>query len=170
MKILLEPQEALTRFAGLVRLAPQWVEANPIQYGYRIGPYGFLITPGLLSEVILTPTIYPIPNTASWLKGLINWRGNLVPVYDLAALWQTPVFSAKKRELLVIGESTQALGILVDELPVAVSLSQAIAAHTVELPAIVKGFVKQVYQDQDQVWLTLVYPDFFQAISTKIAI
>lgn len=168
MKSLLLPYLALTRFAGQVRAAPKWIEPDPTRYGFQVGSLGFLIAPKLLSEVVLEPEIYPIPNTASWLKGMINLRGNVVPVYDLAVLFERTQ-SVGKPTVLVLDEVDKALAVMIDHLPKAVNLTQPVN-ELPELPASVQAYIAQGYYDHNQIWLELNHIPFFRSLTAQIAI
>mgnify|MGYP003952499105 CR=1 FL=1 len=44
---------------------------------------GLLLPPGDVAELVRGARVSAVPNTPSWFVGLINRRGNLVPVFDL---------------------------------------------------------------------------------------
>lgn len=46
-----------------------------VRYGFRIDSLGFLIEANTVSEVVEEPIVYPIPQTPSWLVGLILSTG-----------------------------------------------------------------------------------------------
>ena len=51
------------------------------RYGFLAGPLGLLVAEGTTGEVLDDAVIYPGPNTAEWLLGMVNQRGSLVPVF-----------------------------------------------------------------------------------------
>ena len=51
------------------------------------------------------------------LLGLVNLHGRIVPLFDLAALFETEHLPREKRMLLVIGHGEDAAGIVIDGLP-----------------------------------------------------
>ena len=51
------------------------------------------------------------------LLGLVNLHGRIVPLFDLAALFETEHLPREKRMLLVIGHGNDAAGIVIDGLP-----------------------------------------------------
>ena len=61
-----------------------------VRFGYRIGALGFLISEGVLSELLPNPATYPIPNVPAALRGFVNRQGALVPVWDLHVMLETP--------------------------------------------------------------------------------
>lgn len=50
---------------------------------FKIGPEEFAIEIELAKEIVLMRPITPVPETRDFVEGVINLRGNLVPVLDL---------------------------------------------------------------------------------------
>ena len=67
----------------------------------------------VLDDFVLTP----VPNTDSFILGVINLRGTIIPVVDLKRMFQMPA-SEKKEEMVVVLEigdlNNLKVGILVD--------------------------------------------------------
>jgi len=83
----LKPSAALAQAARPAPLGEsRSVRATVVRFGYRVGSLGFLVGPGVLSELLSTPEIYPIPNVPPALRGYVNRQGALVPVWDLRVL------------------------------------------------------------------------------------
>ena len=88
-----------------------------------IADIGFLIAQNTASEIIEGIEVYPLPNSARCMAGLINLRGNVVPVFDLNVVLNTASAGTKKRLLLVLGEAEHAVGIYIEQLPQAINKS-----------------------------------------------
>src|SRR5690348_17636129 len=71
-------------------------------------------TPSELTEM---PNVYPLPRMPENLLGLVNLHGRIVPLFDLAALFETAHLPREKRMVLVIGHGNDAAGIVIDGLP-----------------------------------------------------
>lgn len=84
----------------------------------RIGVLSLLLPPDAGREVILPPPASSLPHTPAWLTGVANVRGTLVPVLDLAAAFEVERDQQLRRYLLITGDATDPLGLLVDGLPV----------------------------------------------------
>jgi len=76
---------------------------------------------GILSvkEIIEYGTLTAVPMMPDCVRGVINLRGAVVPVMDLAACFGAPPAALNRRTCIVIvearsGESTQDVGIVVD--------------------------------------------------------
>ena len=69
------------------------------------------------SELVEMPNVYPLPRMPANLLGLVNLHGRIVPLFDLAPLFETQHLPREKRMLLVIGHGDAAAGIVIDGLP-----------------------------------------------------
>jgi len=98
-------------------LADETIDDIELRFGYSIGYFNFVLEKKLVSEIIIEPTIYPIPNGPDWLKGMINIRGNILPVFDLTQMLTTRLKSSLGHYVLVVDEGSQALALLIDALP-----------------------------------------------------
>jgi purine-binding chemotaxis protein CheW len=77
-----------------------------------------------VKEIIETPQITQVPMTPDYIRGVINLRGNVVPVVDLGARLGRGVLTLSKRSCIVLVEvktpheadnDGYVLGMLVDE-------------------------------------------------------
>jgi purine-binding chemotaxis protein CheW len=57
-----------------------------------------------IKEIIEYGAITAVPNTAPWIRGVTNLRGNVVPVIDLAVKFGLPASQASKFSCIVITE------------------------------------------------------------------
>jgi len=134
---------------------------RPLRFGFRLGNYGLLLGEQATSEVLDPLPIYPIPNTnAEWL-GLVNLRGNLVPVYDLSAILGWPRNESDKPMMLFLGKGQETIGIMIDGLPRSPNLEQPLT----RLPALPKRLLAHAdlaYIDQGITWIEFDYEGFFR--------
>ncbi|MBK1648180.1 chemotaxis protein CheW [Rhabdochromatium marinum] len=73
-----------------------------------------------VQEIIETPRITQVPMTPEYIRGVINLRGNVVPIVDLAARLNRGAATLSKRSCIVVVEvvlnrSSYVFGMLVDE-------------------------------------------------------
>ena len=73
-----------------------------------------------VQEIIETPRITQVPMTPDYMRGVINLRGNVVPVVDLGARLGRGALTISKRSCIVLVEVksqsiSHTLGMLVDE-------------------------------------------------------
>jgi len=100
--------------------APGPIEENPndiVRQAFRIGHMRLLAPFATASELVEMPNVYPLPRMPANLLGLVNLHGRIVPLFDLAPLFDTQHLPREKRMLLVIGHGDAAAGIVIDGLP-----------------------------------------------------
>ncbi|MBK1718493.1 chemotaxis protein CheW [Thiocystis violacea] len=73
-----------------------------------------------VKEIIETPVVTRVPMTPDYIRGVINLRGNVVPVIDLGARLGRGPITLTKRSCVVlvevrVGQDGHVLGMLVDE-------------------------------------------------------
>lgn len=71
-----------------------------------------------VAEVTAVPRVTRIPGSPSWLRGVANWRGRMLPVLDLRPLLDTAVFPlATSARLVVVGREDLAVGLVAEAVP-----------------------------------------------------
>lgn len=150
----------------------EWLELEATrQLGFHVGNIGLLISPNITSELTEVKTVCSIPNTAPWFLGLINLRGNLVPVFDLNMLLQLEDDTEKKRMLLILGEGNTAGAIMINGLPLHITLSVADKLDVLPpLPEALKPYTLVAFDRNGEVWFTFDHLGFFQSLATKVAL
>lgn len=134
---------------------PQWSGIGFILLGHH-----FVISMGDLNEMLEVPTFTRLPGVQSWVKGVANVRGRLLPVFDLAAYFGGCLQGHKKQQrLLVLDRDQVYAGLWVDQVlgmqyfPVD---TQA-ANLPDDLPGSIKPFVGDGFSHAGRVW-TVFYP------------
>lgn len=166
----LEPSAALNRFKpppGIVSgLAA--AERQRARYGFWVGEIGLLIDQDTTSEVLERWVVYPLPNVPPWFLGLINLRGNLVPVFDVKQFLQLEEGAREKRWLLVLDRGEGAVGLFIDGLPQPASALQALP-RLPPLPAALRTYIAKAYTQNDALWLEFDHRDFFKMLGEQVA-
>ncbi|WP_062152458.1 chemotaxis protein CheW [Beggiatoa leptomitoformis] len=138
--------------------------------GFHVGNIGLLIAQNATSELIEVSSICPIPNTASWLLGLINLRGNLVPIFDLNLLLGLENRVSKKNMLLILGRGETAGAIILDKLPQHVTFVNSDKLDSLPpLPAVLKPFATNGYEKNGEVWFNFDHQGFFESLAGRVA-
>lgn len=144
-------------FEGIGKL--QENEVRHLRYGINVCEQNLLFDKAILCEATINKNVYPIPNVPSWLNGMINLRGNIIPVFTLDG------FLAKDREtninhkvVFVIGEGSSAVGVLINKLPTAVEIDEekinAVPAPA-DTPEIFSDCVNVAYEVDGKFWLEI---------------
>jgi len=87
---------------------------------FLVGQERFAISILDVKEIIEISTVTPVPMTPGYIHGVINLRGNVVPVIDLSARLGHSCTEISKRSCIILVEieltdSSQLIGMLVDE-------------------------------------------------------
>lgn len=131
------------------------------RFGFRIGELGLLIDPGTGSEVLSVPQVTPLPDAPPGFVGLVNLRGNLVPLYELRVLLGVDQFPAEAdRKVLVFGQGERAVGVVIDGYPNALSALHPLP-HLPPLPDALQAHVPAGYMQDGTVWLEFNHGPFF---------
>jgi twitching motility protein PilI len=165
----LSPSDALQRFHPPESSAPgtRQTAMDIARFGFRIGQLRLLIQAGAPSEVITQMPIYPMPSVPSWFVGVMNLRGNLIPVFDLHRLLETGGPSQSKT-VLVLDQGSDGVGIPIDGLPHAVHLGDAL--HNIPpLPEMLQEHVTTAYTTDGGIWLDFDHQGFFTALGSQLA-
>nr|WP_180202307.1 chemotaxis protein CheW [Pseudomonas sp. SbOxS1]NYU01703.1 purine-binding chemotaxis protein CheW [Pseudomonas sp. SbOxS1] len=84
--------------------------------GFRLGEHWYVAPMGEVGEVLHEPRFTLVPGVKSWVKGVANLRGRLLPVIDLGGFFGLEVSAARKqRRVLVVEHEDVFAGLLVDE-------------------------------------------------------
>ena len=165
----ISPSAALSRFKPNIDAQSLIAESDEhyVRYGIRAGTFGLLLPPNKVSEVIKQIRIYPLPNTVNWLLGMINLRGNVVPVFDLALFLESTIKPNIKPMILVVDKGEDAVALQVDGAPQIVDTTRK-AILSAAVPKLLGGHVRAAYVDDTQIWLDVDFEDLFESISSMI--
>lgn len=125
-------KQELAKVPSVVPGAPLLVDQQ--QYlTFMLGAEIFAINILSIKEIIEYGNLTIVPKMPSFIRGVINLRGSVVPVIDLAARFDRPEAEISRRTCIVIievqhEEAQQVIGVLVD----AVNEVLEIAADQIE--------------------------------------
>jgi twitching motility protein PilI len=172
---LLSPTVALTRYFvtldqehGLSEAADGTARVQ--RYGFRIGACRFVHDLSLAVELIELPRRYDLPNSSAWFSGLVNLRGNLVPVFDLKSLFGVSGPVGYRQMLLVIGSGERIAALVIDGTPdhITVDAGSRIADPQ-HVPEILQQCMKGAYEYAGEVWYQLNYEGLFESLAKRTA-
>lgn len=168
---LLSPTVALTRYF----VTPDQ-EHNPSgsasvqRYGFRIGACRLVHDLSLAVELMELPRCYDLPNSSAWFTGLVNLRGNLVPVFDLKSLLGISGPTGYRSMLLVIGSGEKVAALVIDGTPDHITID---AASRVEqpsqVPEILRDYLQGAYEYAGEIWYQADYEGLFQSLAQRTA-
>lgn len=138
------------------------------RHGVAIGPFSVLLPPDVVSEVVKGSTVYPVPKTASWVKGLLNLRGNLVPVFNLAEHFDAAAEPPESPQILAVGKAEDAVALIVDGIPKLASTRQPISHSALPLPEAIKSHVRGAYAEEENIWLELDISGLIESLTDQM--
>jgi len=110
-------------------------EQNVKQYlTFMIAGEEYAISLLKVKEIIEYDTVTPVPKTPEWVRGVINLRGSVVPVIDLAVKFRLPASVAGRLTCIVItevecgGEAT-IMGVMADSVRQVIDLKPENVEH-----------------------------------------
>lgn len=171
----LSPAQALTHFIPSPEMRPLADSREDSRrgtvcssrYGFRVGNIGFALAPEKLSEVVGDAPIHPILTMPAWFSGLINLRGNLVPVFDLGKLLGIDEEQDKRLALLVVDRGDRAVGIPIKGLPQTIPTVRRLR-QLPPLPPILQGHARVAYAHEQDIWLELDFERLFKAVGAQM--
>ena len=176
------PSQALT---GMARPAPLLDDhasrKETVRFGYSIGALNFLVAEKVLSELLRSPIIYPIPNVPAALRGYINRQGALIPVWDLggivdcriventsAAVRTSSLHDMQQQSVLILGNGDNRVGVMIDGLPKTIRNIEK-SARLPLLPVALTDHVRGAVFADHALWLELNHETFFSAQALQAA-
>jgi purine-binding chemotaxis protein CheW len=138
---------------------------------FSMGEDLYAIPVEMLTEIIISQKIFPVPTTPPHVLGVINLRGNIVPIADIRSALSLPRQSTPG-QIAIIKQGAVILGIVVDN----VSEVIAVPEHSVlPIPADAGGeagksrsrFLKGIIQREGGVAALLDVKRIFEEIKLE---
>ena len=122
--------------------------------GFRMGARLFVAPMGEVTEVLHEPRYTLLPGVKTWIKGVANVRGRLLPIMDLCGFFGGELSPLRKqRRVLVVEHDEVFAGLIVDEVFGMQHFSvEAYAEQLPPLEASVQPFIHGVFQ-RERPWL-----------------
>jgi purine-binding chemotaxis protein CheW len=84
----------------------------------RLGASRYAVAMSDVAEVAPVPPVTRVPGAPSWLQGVANWRGRMLPVVDLRPLLGAEVVPlATSARVLVVGADDLLVGLVAEGVP-----------------------------------------------------
>lgn len=133
---------------------PAQLDATPYWSGVGFSLLGikFIVPMGEISEMLEVPACTHLPGVYSWVKGVANVRGRLLPVLNMAEFFDGELNGQRKQHrLLVLDQNDIYAGLWVDQVygmqhfPV----DSEMTAMPDSVPKNVRPFIVSGYQESD---------------------
>lgn len=137
-----------------------------VLHGFKIDSLGLLLSSNMISELLTSLSVCKLPNTNQTLYGMGNLRGNIIPVFDLRYLFGMP--ECEQKYFLVIGEGENAVGVLLDEVPLQIEIAEQDKLNALPpMPGVLRPHVKDAYYSNG-LWVDCDLIPFFESLSQYI--
>ena len=144
------------------------IERTYTRYGYKISNMQFLVPEKVVSEVVQSPNIFSLPNSPIWIEGMVNIRGNIVPVMNISKLLKenTP---DKLSNVLVLNSSNNdpSIALMISDLPISLEVNNSKASVIKNIPDILHDFVEAGFNQNELDWIEFNPKKLFKKLANK---
>ena len=116
---------AYLKLAEIAELSRQFAQGLPAQeeartiwsgVGFTLNNQRYVASMDEVSEILSVPRYTQVPGVKSWVKGIANVRGRLMPIMDLLGFLNRPsALQLKRRRVLALERGELYNGLVVDE-------------------------------------------------------
>lgn len=141
------------------------------RYGYKISNMNFLIPEETVSEVIQRPNIFDLPNSPAWIEGLINIRGNIIPVMNINEFLSNSKASStveKVANVLVLNKTDDmsAIAIIINDLPVSLESDES-KSIPFDYPDKLQDYIESGINNNSIKWVEFNPQKLFKKLANK---
>jgi len=171
MPQLILPSEALSSFKAIIDTDIEETKKTVDQFhSFMIGSVGMLIDDTQFCEIIDDSNICKIPLTPPWFKGILNLRGNSVPIVNLNEYYGIKASSQKrkrKHHILAIGKGKNLCGIEIPNLPTKISFEKSdIINRKIILPKNMDEQIECIYENNG-IWVKIDTNIYFNRLFSQ---
>lgn len=122
--------------------------------GFRLAGQALVSPMHQVTEILTPPHYTRLPGVKSWVLGVANVRGRLVPLVDLGAFLGLPTRGAgRSQRVLIVEQGDLLVGLLVDQvLGMQHYRTQAHQESSDTLPKALRPLVDGGYQNNNELW------------------
>ncbi|NOY66836.1 MAG: purine-binding chemotaxis protein CheW [Gammaproteobacteria bacterium] len=152
--LLLQDIESRSRKSAIGLPQQEEVKDEWSGIGFRVGDYKLAAPLGQVVEILTLPELSRVPGAKSWVMGIANVRGNLLPIIDLHNFLHGKQTQMKKKSrVLILNHEGVFSGLLVDEV---MGMRRYLAENRRitpdDLDSSIKPYIEHIYQYDEQ-WL-----------------
>lgn len=127
---------------------------KPIIFKLNHELYGIDIA--MVSSIEQEQNVVRVPNVPRCIKGIINLRGEIIPVYDLCKKFDCPPVPQGKSQLIITRTGTMQVAIEVEEIS---EIHEISVEEISEVPKIIQGsktsYIKEIAKMEKQLVIIL---------------
>ena len=134
------------------------------KFAFKSKLFNLLLPAYQPAEIISPPQICTVPHTPDWFRGMINLRGNIVPVFDIDIL-VSGNYSESFNWLMVFGRDESMASICIDTLPSNMVFENRVEISGQEIPEILYAHINNAYREKDILWIEPNYASLLAEFS-----
>lgn len=134
---------------SLDRVEKEWVGV-----GFRVGEAKLIAAMSEIKEILDLPEYTPVPGVQSWVVGVANVRGSLLPIMDMKGyLYGDDTKRRRKGRIIVIDYKGFNTGLIVEEVYGMRHFRESDEVKDIpELDASVSCYVERAYKQEEEHW------------------
>ncbi|MDX2470813.1 MAG: chemotaxis protein CheW [SAR324 cluster bacterium] len=119
---------------------------------FRLDQTYYAIDMGKIKEVIQPPEIRELPGVSFYVKGVMNLRGEIIPIVDLRKLMNIPAKDGGEVRVIVYDVNGVDIGFFVDEIArvITISLKKILPPPPILLKGLDPGTIGGVFELEDK--------------------
>lgn len=139
---------------GELSIAKESSESLWSGIGFAVGDQHCVVPMGEIAEVLSEPPATRLPGVKSWIKGVANVRGRLLPLMDLTAfLGNSAATSRQQRRVMVLEQGDIYIGLVVDDVFGMQHFQRDAYTEAADVPETLRRFVVGSYRQGSREWL-----------------
>jgi len=128
---------------------------------FTLGQEYYAIAISQVKEIIHYQGSTKLPNTPLYMEGIINLRGKLLPVIDLAGKFGIQAGNGQDRRAVIVEALGRDVGMLVDDVTEVLWLQETAIEPPPAICACRKEYIRGVGKDKDRLLILLELENLF---------
>lgn len=130
------------------------VEEDWVGVGFRVGDAKLIASMTAVKEILELPEVTTVPGVKSWVVGVANVRGSLLPIMDIKGfLLGDDIKQRSKGRVIVIDYKGVNTGLVVEEVYGMRHFRESDAVNDPsDVPEAISPFIEKVYQQDEETW------------------
>lgn len=125
---------------------------------FQVANFTFVCHLNAIAEITDIPEVFPLPHLPPLLQGAINFRGDVIPIVNIAKLLHLSESNAlhKKNMLMITGEAEDRIGFIIEDIPDTEFFQPTDKMDSI--PPVSENlapYINNAYQKQEQVYLEI---------------
>lgn len=140
------------------------VDEEWVGVGFRIGEARLIAAMSDVKEILDLPEVTIVPGVKSWVVGIANVRGSLLPIMDMKGfLLGEDIKQRQKGRIIVIDYRGVDTGLVVEEIYGMRHLrDDDVVAEKPDVPETVTPYIEKVYQQDEERWPVFSFDEMAQ--------